>query len=170
MPGMDQDPEEYVSKSQLKRMAHEAQAMGERLVELPDKTLKEMELPESLYDAIVQARGMKSHGARKRQLQFIGKLMRDIDTTPIADALARFDARHHSNVAQFHALEQWRDQLVENVDDAVGRFIADHPNVDIQQFRTLVRNAQREHKSQKNPPKYQRQLFQFLKDHHNAQE
>lgn len=159
---MEEDEQDYVSKTQLKRLAHEAKALGERLVDLPAKTLKQIDLPEEILQAVMQARDIKSHGARKRQLQFIGKLMRNIDTAPIAAELTRFDERHQSEVGEFHEVERWRDRLIEDSDDSLSQFIAAYPEVDIQQLRQLLRNTIQEVKAEK-PPKYKRQLFQFLK-------
>lgn len=159
----DQEEFEFVSKTQLKRLAHEAQELGARLVDLPAKSLKQIELPEDLRDAVMQARDIKSHIARKRQIQYIGKLMRDIDTAPIANALARFDERHHGQVAEFHAVEHWRDRLLADTDQALSELIEAHPAIDIQHIRQLIRNSLREIKAQK-PPKSKRQLFQYLKE------
>ena len=159
---MSDDQEDFISKSQLKRMAQDAQELGERLVELPGKLLAQVEMPPELEDAVMQAREMRSYGARKRQLQFIGKVMRHIDIEPVAKALERLDDKHHEGVGAFHEMEHMRDRLMDNMDEALGELVTRFPDVDRQHIRQLVRNAQLELKKEK-PPKSKRQLFQYLK-------
>lgn len=159
---MSDDQEDFPSKSQLKRMAHEAQEMGERLVELPAKQLAQIEMPPELEEAVMQARNMPSRGAHKRQLQYIGKVMRHIDLEPITRALQRMDDRHHEGVGAFHEIEHMRDRLIDNMDETLEELLNRFPDIDRQHIRQLVRNTQAELKKNK-PPKSKRQLFQFLK-------
>src|SRR3954453_7971311 len=100
------------SKSQRKRAMHDLQALGERLIALDPARLAQLELPERLADALVQARGITRHEARRRQMQFIGKLMRDVDPEPLKAALARWQQGPDADRARFAQLEQWRDRML----------------------------------------------------------
>jgi len=161
----EDDDEEiiYVSKSQLKRESHALQAMGEELVELPAAKLAKIPLPDELADAIALARRIKQRGGRKRQLQYIGKLMRKIDPEPIQLALEGLKLDSARETAQLHKLEQWRDRLVAEGDAALGKLLDDYPQADRQHLRQLVRNAQREAKQNK-PPKSAREIFRYLRE------
>ncbi|UJP05477.1 MAG: DUF615 domain-containing protein [Nitrosomonas sp.] len=148
------------SKTQRKKAMHVLQEIGEQLVELDPKKLAEFDLPEILSDAIRQARGMQKFGARRRQLQYIGRLMREIDAQPIQQKL---DSWRHASVhqtARLHHLERWRERLL-NDEHAITEFAATYPHADLQHLRLLIRNARKEKAAEK-PPKSFRLLFQAL--------
>lgn len=149
------------SKSQLKREAESQQAIGRKLVELPKEKLAKLDLPEALLDAIAEAKRITANGAIRRQMQYIGRLMRDIDVTPIVDQLARWEGKHNEENARFHALERWRERLLSDT-QAVSDFLMRYPHADSQQLRTLIRNAQKETAANK-PPKSSRELFQLIR-------
>lgn len=153
----------YVSKSQLKRESHELQALGEKLVELPASKLAKIPLPEELADAIALAQRIKQRGGRKRQLQYIGKLMRKIDAEPIQQAMDTLILDSARETAHLHQLEQWRDRLVIEGDAALGELLEEYPQAERQHLRQLVRNAQRESKQNK-PPKSAREIFRYLRE------
>jgi ribosome-associated protein len=153
----------YVSKSQLKRESHELQALGEELVELPAAKLAKIPLPEELADAIALAQRIKQRGGRKRQLQYIGKLMRKIDAEPIQQAMDALKLDATRETVQLHKLEQWRDRLVAEGDAALAELLDAYPNAERQHLRQLVRNAQRESKQNK-PPKSAREIFRYLRE------
>lgn len=153
----------YVSKSQLKRESHALQALGEELVELPDAKLAKIPMPEELADAVALARRIKQRGGRKRQLQYIGKLMRKIDPEPIEQAMAGLKNEAAKETAKLHRLEQWRDRLIEEGDTSLAPLLDEYPHADRQHLRQLVRNAQRE-KKQNKPPKSARELFRYLRE------
>ncbi len=155
-------PEEK-SKSQLKREASALQELGEALVKLNASQFKTMPLPEHLRAAIVAARAITEHGAHKRQLQYIGKLMRDVDPAPIQKALDAFNNRSQQATTQFHQLERWRDRLLSEGDTALSEFLTEYPGADSQQIRQLLRNAAREVKVNK-PPAAARALFRYLRE------
>jgi ribosome-associated protein len=161
----DDDDEEiiYVSKSQLKRESHALQALGEELVELPAAKLAKIPMPAELAEAVALARKIKARGGRKRQLQYIGKLMRSIDADPIEQALDDLKNAAGREAARFHRLEQWRDRLVAEGDAALGELLDEFPAADRQHLRQLVRNAQREAKNNK-PPKSAREIFRYLRE------
>ncbi len=140
----------------------ELQALGEALVGLPEDQLRRLELPDVLREAVVDARRINAFGARRRQLQFVGKVMRDIDPAPIRlqlDALRGVSAQH---IAWMHTLERWRVRLLDD-DAATADWITSHPATDSQRLRTLIRNARHEREAGK-PPRAFRELFQLLRD------
>lgn len=159
----DWDDDDFVSKSARKREAHAAQEMGERLVELDDAALKRLDLPDNLLIAIRQARTIKARGGRKRQLQYIGKLMRSVDFDAIGKALEELDPASPQAVRLQHECERWRAQLIEEGAPAVTAFVDAYPDVDVQQLRQLLRQVEKE-RSGDYPPRYQRELFRWLRD------
>lgn len=160
----DEDPQEYAgpSKSQRKRDANALQAMGKELVALSKDQLKKIDLPDALRAELLEAKRITSHGAIRRQMQLIGKLMRDVDADPIAEQLAEIRGESDTAKAAFHALEQWRTRLLED-DQAVTDWLARHPGTDAQLLRQLIRNSRKEAAENK-PPKSSRALFRLLRD------
>lgn len=159
----DWEDDDFVSKSARKREAHAAQDMGERLVELDDAALKRLDLPDNLMVAVRQARTIKARGGRKRQLQYIGKLMRSVDVEEIGKALDELDPASPQAVRLQHDCERWRTRLIEEGAPAVTAFVDAYPDVDVQQLRQLLRQVEKE-RSGDYPPRYQRELFRWLRD------
>lgn len=149
------------SKTQLKAEADAQQALGVRLTELSKDKLVKLNLPEELFEAVLESKKITANGAIRRHRQYLGRLMREIDTTPITEQLARWDGKHTAENAYFHGLERWRDRLI-NDSNALSEFMELHPVTDSQQLRTLIRNAQKEHAANK-PPKSSRELFKLLR-------
>ncbi|OCG15469.1 hypothetical protein A9G09_04385 [Gilliamella sp. wkB292] len=150
----------YVSKSEIKRDAEELKKLGIELVNLSKNELAKIPLDEDLLYAIELAQKIKKEGYR-RQIQYIGKLLRNRDIEPITLALDKLKNRHNQQVAMFHKLEMLRDELIETGD---AEMIMDlYPNADRQQLRTFARMAKKELASNK-PPKTARQIFQYLKE------
>jgi ribosome-associated protein len=149
------------SKTRRKKDMHALQSLGEALVELEAARLAELDLPERLVDAIAMARTIVKHEARRRQMQYIGRLMRDVDAEPIRAALDRM--RNVSRAAQqeFATAERWRDRLCTD-DTALEAFVAEHPEVDRAELRELVLAARAERASGKPRHKY-RALFRFVR-------
>jgi len=160
-PDDDDTLPEGPSKSQRKRESTALQALGEALVALPHDRFTRVELPDALRDAVREARRIRQHGALRRQLQYIGKVMRSVDPEPIRAQLAAFEGQSHEHTAWLHRVERWRERLLED-DQALARLIEDHPGQDTQHLHTLVRNARRERAEQK-PPRAYREIFQLLK-------
>lgn len=156
------DPDFIVSKSQRKREMTALQDMGAELVKLPRGRLEKLDLPEPLFNALLEAQRLTSHGAIRRQMQYIGKLMRGVESEPIAEQLAAIRGESATAKAQFHALERWRERLIED-DQALTAWLSEHPDADVQQLRQLIRNARREAAEGK-PPKSSRALFRLLRD------
>ena len=132
------------SKSQQKRDMHALQDLGETLVALDAKRFSELAadiaLPERLVDAVVAARAITAWGGRKRQLQYIGKLMRDQDPAPIRQRLDLWAQGHDIDTARQHALERWRERLLAEP-DALDALAAEYPRLDRPRLRSLVARA-----------------------------
>jgi ribosome-associated protein len=154
--------EEIVSKSQVKRDMAELRALGVSLLELPQAQVDALELPEALAGALREARRITSHAARKRQVQYIGKLMREVDPTPIRAALNAVAGRSGAARARQRRLEQWRERLIAD-DAALTEFAAEHPGIDLQSLRALIRNARKEIAGAR-PPRAQRELFRMVRE------
>ncbi len=158
LPAQDQDTP---SKTRRKHAMHALQDLGEALVALDPKRLAELPLPERLADAVAAARGIRAHEGRRRQMQYIGKLMRDIDPAPVQAALDRWAAGAPADHAQFAAAERWRNELL--VDEtALDRFMLAHPHVARASLASLVREAQAE-RARGGPPHRYRELFRTLR-------
>ncbi len=157
------DPEDsQPSKTRLKAEADAAQEVGRKLVELPKDKLNKLQLEESLRDAIAEAKRLTANVAIRRQLQYIGRLMRDTDLAPIVDQLQRWEGKHQEENARFHHMERWRTRMLED-DKVLEEFIQLFPQVEVQRLRTLIRNAQKEHLANK-PPKSSRELFKMIRE------
>ncbi|MDO9366459.1 MAG: ribosome biogenesis factor YjgA [Methylotenera sp.] len=154
--------EEPISKTKLKAEADEQQALGVRLTELSKDKLLKLDLPDAVLTAVLDTKKITANGAIRRHRQYLGRLMRDIDNAPILEQLARWDGKHTAENAYFHGLERWRDRMIADT-NVLAEFIALYPKTDIQQLRTLVRNAQKELTANK-PPKSSREIFKLLRE------
>ena len=153
------------SKSQLKREMTALQELGEELAGLSKDGLKKVPMPEKLDDAVREARRITSHEGRRRQIQYVGKVMRSLHETEIAairHALDVMKGMSDAETAKMHAIERWREQLLKS-DDVLTDFIRRYPQADPQEGRMLIRNTRREGE-QKKPPRYYRELFQWIKN------
>lgn len=153
------------SKSQRKRESHALQDLGVELVNLSKDALARVPMSEKLDQAVRDCRKITAHEGRRRQMQYVGKVMRSLDESEveaIQRALDVIKGVSKAETAKLHALERWRDRLIAK-DEALTELLAQHPEVDGQHLRTLIRNARREQAAQK-PPKAFRELFQALKD------
>jgi ribosome-associated protein len=155
---------ERPSKSALKRQAHDQQALGQALADLPDAALAAAPMPELLRDAVLALRRTRSHEGRRRQLQYVGKLMRQADIEPLREAVAAAQlGRAHDSLA-LHRAEHWRAELMAD-DDALTRWMAEHPDTDLQRLRALIRSARKDAAlaPEQRHGRAWRELFQFLK-------
>ena len=155
---------ERPSKSEMKRQSDALQKMGETLVEAARDRVKRVPMPEDVRDAILECQQITNHEGRRRQMQFVGKKMRTLDETEVAEiqkAIDSWKGASKSETAAMHALERRRDKLL--VDDkALTVLLEENPELDVQQLRTLIRNARKEQAENK-PPKAYREIFQILK-------
>jgi ribosome-associated protein len=154
--------DERPSKTQRKKEMHDLQDLGAQLVALNDRELASIELPERLLDAVNSARQMTKFEARRRQLQYIGKLMRDVDPEPIRRQLATWKSVSHAHTARFQLLERWRTRLLEE-ENAVAELVREHPNADTETLQSLVRQARKERQAGE-PPKSYRAIFRLLNE------
>lgn len=145
-----------------KRKAEALQSLGEELITLKPELLARFDLPDPLRDAIVAAASINSHGAMRRQRQYIGKLMRKVDAAPIRARLLEIRGEDAMTRARLHRAERWRDRLIAEGDPALTELLADRPDADRVQLRTLTRDAQRERASDA-APRAQRELFRRLR-------
>lgn len=150
------------SKTQKKQVMAELQGLGERMVALNESQIASIAMPDFLREAVLAARAIKSHEGRRRQMQYIGKLMRDVDSAPIREKISQWDGQSAGNVAHEHAIVRWRERLLAG-ESAVTEFARAYPGADIAQLRTLVRNANSEHAAGK-PPKSFRDLFKRVRE------
>lgn len=155
----------WVSKTEMKNDMIELQKLGEELVGLKPSQLKKIPMSEDLMDAVKDAQRFNME-ARRRQLQFIGKMMRTIDPEPIQAALDKLRNKHSQNTAVLHKLEQLRDRIVEQGDSAIEDALELYPEMDRQRLRQLTRQANKE-KANNKPPKASREIFQILKEHND---
>jgi len=153
---------EIVSRTKKKREVEELQKLGATLIELPAVQLDALGLPAALLAAVREAQRITSHEARRRQVQFIGKVMRRIDPEPVRAAVAAIAGQSAVARARQKRLEQWRGRLIAD-DAALTAFAGEHAGADLQELRTLIRNARKEI-AQGKPPRAQRELFRVLRD------
>jgi ribosome-associated protein len=165
------------SKSQRKRDSHEVQKLGEALAELNAERLAALPLPENLRDAVLEYQRTRSHEGRRRQMQYVGRLMRAAPLEPIREAIDSVRLGRAQDALVLHRIERWRDELVAS-DDTLTRWAEAHPASDLQQLRSLVRSARREATAPAEPGtpperagvaarkgRAYRELFQFIKHH-----
>ncbi|MFC0323807.1 ribosome biogenesis factor YjgA [Gallibacterium melopsittaci] len=153
----------WVSKSEIKRDAEQLKQLGQKIVELPDNALAQIPLDEQLADAIQLARRL-SRESYRRQMQFIGKLLRQRDIEPIQSALDKIENKHNQQQVLLHKIEAYREALLVNGDQTITELLQDYPTLERQKLRALIRNAQKE-KEKNSPPKAYREIYQYLKEH-----
>ncbi len=156
------DRDEGPSKSELKRQDRDLRDLGVALVELPQAELDALDLPENLRDAVDLCRTITSHGARLRQEMYIGKILRKIDADPIRETLAKRGERDRQRVRSEHAIERWRERLLADEPEAWTELGTLVPAAELQQMRSLVRQARAEQVAAR-PPAASRQLFRRLR-------
>ena len=155
---------ERPSKSELKRQMNELQKLGEELVAQPRDRVKRVPMPEDVREAILMCQTITNHEGRRRQMQFVGKKMRTLDADELALIQKTIDSwkgMSKADTASMHALERRRDKLLTD-DKALTVLLEENPELDVQQLRTLIRNARKEQAENKAPKAY-REIFQILK-------
>ena len=152
---------EFVSRTKKKERVEELQKLGVALVALAPAQLGALALPPELLAAVLEAQRIGSHEARRRQLQYVGKIMRRVDPEPVRAALAAVTGRSATARAQQRRLESWRERLLGD-DGALTEYASGHPGADLQALRAAIRNARKEIAEAK-PPRAQRELFRLLR-------
>ena len=153
------------SKSAAKRQAQELQTLGEALAALPQDRLDAIEMPDGLRAAVHEFRRTKSFEGRRRQMQYVGKLMRSADEDALREAVAAATLGSAQETLALHETERWRAELIAD-DEAVQRWMLAHPDTDSQQLRSLVRAARRDAAglaAEARQPRSFRELFLFIK-------
>jgi ribosome-associated protein len=157
----DATPEDGPSKSQRKREMLELQRLGERLLTLPAHKIAALALPESLADALHLARRITAHEGRRRQLQYIGKLMRGLDATAIRAAIEGDDSLHRAETARMHRAERWRELLITHP-ERLAEFVSQHPAAATAGLHTLIRSARAE-AARAQHGRYYRELYRVVR-------
>ncbi|OLL30269.1 hypothetical protein BTH42_18345 [Burkholderia sp. SRS-W-2-2016] len=168
---VDENGYDRPSKSQMKRDMAALQDLGAELVALPKDALKRMPMTEKLDEAVREARRITDHEGKRRQIQYVGRVMRSLLDTEVAalrTALDTYKGVNKSETAKLHWIERTREKLLAD-DAALTDFIRKYPAADPQQGRTLIRNARKEAEQSK-PPRYFRELFQWIKNAAGADE
>ena len=158
--------DERPSKTQMKKASHELQSLGEDLVGLPDTRIDGLDISETLRLAVREYRRTRSHEGRRRQMQYIGKLMRHTDAEPIRQAVAAMKLGVARNALELHEAERGRAELIAS-DDALTRWMAEFPLTDAQQLRSVVRSARKDAAlvPEKRSGRAYRELFQLIKQY-----
>ena len=157
------------SKTRRKKDSHDLQDLGEALVAMPDGRLIDLPMDESLLDAIRQYRVTRTHEGRRRQMQYIGKLMRRNDPEPLREAVAAMELGQAKDALALHDAERWRNELIAS-DSALDTWLAEHPQADVQQLRSLIRAARKDASvaPEQRSGKAFRELFRFLRQNPTA--
>jgi ribosome-associated protein len=153
------------SKTQRKQQSHDLQALGKALAELSAERFAAIEMPEILRDAITEFRRTRSFEGKRRQMQYVGKLMRGADEAMLREAVASATVGSAKETLLLHETERWRAELIAD-DETLTTWLHEHPDTDTQQLRSLVRAARRDAKDlvpEARQPKSHRELFQFIK-------
>ena len=156
------DEHEQPSKSQRKREMQALQKTGARLVELNADQLRQIGLPERRLEAILEAQRIRDFEGRRRQMQYIGKLMREVDPAPIQARLEQWHGVARAHMASQHRAERWRERLLDE-DDALALFASEYPGSDLQHLRSLVASIRRD-KAAGRPLRNYRELFRAVRD------
>jgi len=163
----DDELKERKSKSELKREAEAAQALGKALVDLPAAQFKVLigkaDLPDTLHEALVECRAIKSHEAHRRKMQYIGKLMRDVELEPIQRLITQVKRSGDIATAQLHQIERWRDRLLTGGQGVLEELLQTCPQADATHLQNLIDSARRE-AEHKQPPRAARLLFKYLRE------
>lgn len=162
----DEEVEYYAvrpNKTQQKKEIAALFALAEEISQLSPEQISTLSLPEIMQKAIVEVSGMPQKGARKRQLKFIAGQFHKMDMQPVSEKLAHFKNQSAHAIREHHVAERWRDKLLADGDAALTELLAEYPDVDRQELRQLLRNAQKE-QDQGKPPKSYRLLYRHLKN------
>jgi ribosome-associated protein len=155
------DPADKPSKTRRKKDMHALQALGASLLDLSAAQLAAVDMPQALREAVLEARRITSREGRRRQVQYIGRLMREVDPVPIRAQLDEWQGQSRTAAALMHSVERWRDRLLAD-EDALTAFAGEHSGRDLQRLRSLLRTARAEQAAGK-PPRASRELFREIR-------
>jgi ribosome-associated protein len=154
------EEDDFISKTRRKRQMAELQDLGAALVKLSPEQLGRIDMPEMLREAVLECRRFTKHEAVRRQMQYIGRIMRDVDAGPIAEQVAAMHAPSRATTALFHRAEKWRDDILADP-EAIARFVHEFPGTDPHVLRTFAEKARAEQASG-SPPRHYRKMFHAL--------
>ena len=160
---MDEENKEFVSKTELKKDSKKIQAFGRKISELSSEEISSFKFPYTILKAIKDCKSIKSNVAKKRQVQYLGKLLREIDLSEAYLQMNQINSNSQLEVRNNHKAEIWRERLIQDK-NALTELIRLCPDVDRQKIRQLIQNTLKEIKAS-NPPKYYRRLFKYIKEH-----
>jgi len=152
-----------ISKSQRKRDAQALVQLAKNIIAMPENRFRKLPLDDELRSELEFARNIKAHGARKRQLLTVGKMLRLRDNEELLDAVNNLDERNRQANARFHHIESWRDRLIEGNDQDLTILLENAPDTNVQTLRQLIRNAKKEIQLGKSPAA-SRKLFKLLRE------
>ena len=159
---VDLEKDSVVSKTELKKDSKKIQQFGRKISELTINNIEEFKFPLNIYEAVIGLKNLKSNSAKKRQVQYLGKLLREFDLTHAFLVMKQLEVSSQKEIQRNHIVEGWRDKLLSN-NDSITEFVDEYPKIDRQSLRQTISNAQREKKDSKGA-KYSRQLFKLIKD------
>ena len=159
----EESDENIVSKSEIKRQMLALQELAERLMSLKPQAWEKLNFSSTMMEGLQESTRIKNLNARRRHVRRLAKLLTEEDTEQVQQLFDRMDNKHMQDVQQFHRLERWRDRLVEEGDDALTELLDEYPKIDRQQFRQLIRTAQKEQLQGKSPAA-SRKIFKLLKE------
>ena len=155
----DLDKDSVISKTELKKDSKKIQEFGRRISKLTINNIEAFKFPSNIYEATIDLKNIKSNSAKNRQVQYLGKLLREIDLTDAFLIMKQLKVSSQKEIQRNHIIEDWRDKLLSN-NDSITQFVDEYPKIDRQSLRQTISNAQKDNKS----PKYSRQLFKLIKD------
>ena len=159
---VDLNKDSVISKTELKKDSKKIQQFGRKISELTINNIEAFKFPINIYEATIDLKNLKSNSAKKRQVQYLGKLLREIDLTDAFITMKQLKVSSQKEIQRNHIIENWRDKLLSN-NESITEFVDEYPQIDRQSLRQAISNTQKEKKDNK-PPKYSKQLFKLLKD------
>jgi ribosome-associated protein len=159
---VDLNKDSVISKTELKKDSKKIQQFGREISELTINNIEAFKFPVNIYEATIDLKNLKSNSAKKRQVQYLGKLLREIDLADAFITMKQLKVSSQKEIQRNHIIEGWRDKLLIN-NDSITEFVDVYPQIDKQSLRQTISNAQKEKKDSK-PPKYSKQLFKLIKN------
>ena len=155
------DQKEIISKTTLKKESKDIKKFGEKLVKYNQEVLNKFNFPQGIYEAIHELKNIKSNSAKKRQGQYLGKLLRAINMVDALETMEKIGLNPRKEIQKNHLIEEWRNKLISN-DSELTNFISQYPDIDIQLLRQLILNTKKEIKNDKGN-KHSRQLYKLIR-------
>lgn len=155
------DQKEIISKTTLKKESKDIKKFGEKLVKYNQEVLNKFNFPAGIYEAINELKNIKSNSAKKRQVQYLGKLLRAINIADALEVMEKIGLNSRKEIQKNHLIEEWRNKLISN-DSELTNFISQYPDIDIQLLRQLILNTKKEIKNDKGN-KHSRQLYKLIR-------